>query len=117
MEIIDLYYNKYGENASETVRQVGISQSMVSRWVKDKSIIEAFSGKKMSQIKPKSGSSQEDDDDTVDAEYETIDEVIRISGEIGNARQEKIDAAIFDSIESVVSAEFTIEIENDIFTL
>ena len=68
-------------------------------------------------IQPKSGSSQEDDDDTVDAEYETIDEVIRISGEIGNARQEEIDALIFDSIESVVSAEFTIEIENDIFTL
>ena len=50
LEIIDLYYNKYGENASETARQVGISQSMVSRWVKDKSIIEAFSGKKMSKI-------------------------------------------------------------------
>jgi hypothetical protein len=47
LEIIEAYYEKYNQNAAETARNSKVDSSMISRWVKNKNLLEAYSGKKM----------------------------------------------------------------------
>ena len=44
--MINLYFTNYNENKSETARQLQIDRSMISRWIENKDLLEAYKGMK-----------------------------------------------------------------------